>query len=297
MIIASRAPLPIGYGPKCHPAPPDGCAAWVSPGDLRDFGGHTGGVTDQLPEGWHGRVYSFDDVWAGDDMSPADYARARSTAFNYYYKSFALGRWWGDDAGHPGRFVYQLHDCEDDSNVELPAVLDWSEAILTESTRKQLRVLVGREQGRVLEVRFQSVPQSGELKPLFTLKGDDSARFVDLIKSLDHLPVDGMEEGQRISGELIRQVLTDPASIARAYEHNPEVVAQLISSNVNAKDVIALANRKEQVAIFKSLLDDPKFLAARRDARRSALAVPRKCGRSSSNRIRGFSALGSAVSF
>lgn len=221
-------------------------------------------MSDDLPEGWTSRVWTSEDLWLSTELSAADYARGRLVEFNYYYKSFSLKGWWGDDAGYPGRFVYQVYECPDDVDLDVSENLEWSEITLSEEgTRKQVRILVGREMGRVLELKFQRVPPTGDLKGLFTLKGEDCARFVELVRSLEYLPVDGTEDGQRISGELVRRVLTHPDTIQAAYEQDPERVAALISSDATASDVIAIESRREAVRVFRRLLEDDEFFAAR----------------------------------
>lgn len=220
-------------------------------------------MVEDLPPDWGSDAWGFESVPAPSALSAVDYALGRLPEFVYYYSSFTLPAFWKEHAGHPARFVYQVFDCEDDAYLSCAPDLEWSEVVLTESERKQVRILVGRDQGRVLEVKFQGVV-NGTLKPLFTLKGEHGERFADLVRSLEYLPITGSEQGRRVAGDLMSRILNDPASIAKAYEQSPEVVAQLISSNVNAKDVIALANRQEQVAIFRHLLEDPEFFAARR---------------------------------
>lgn len=71
--------------------------------------------------------------------------------------------------------------------------------------------------------------------------------------------MDGSEDGQRVSGELIRRVLTDPRGVQAAYDEDPDRFAALISRDVKASDVIAVANRKEQLGVFRRLLDDADY--------------------------------------
>lgn len=155
--------------------------------------------------------------------------------------------------------------CGDDTDVELSAHLEWSEVRLNEASRKQLRILVGSQMGKVLEVKFQHVPRTGDLESLFTLKGADTERFVDLVKSLDYLAVDADSNSVRVSSDTVRRVLTDPTSIRTVYEQDPATVAALISNDVSAPEVIAVAKRKHQVAIFREMLQDPEFFAQRQE--------------------------------
>jgi hypothetical protein len=71
---------------------------------------------------------------------------------------------------------------------------------------------------------------------------------VDLLKTLDHMPVAGAAETQRIDDSLIRMVLSDPHNLDTVYRQARDRVRQLIEADSSSPDVIALAHRRQQVA-------------------------------------------------
>jgi len=194
-------------------------------------------------------------------MTEADYARGRLVGHTYWSKSYPLPNWWGDDAGYPGRFVYKVFD-HDDRDDEATDACEWSEAILRNGPRIQIKVLIGREMGRVKQFRIQRVPSSGDATDLLKLYRQEALKLITLVKTLDHLPLEG-DEGTRVDDDTIRALLSDPQGMRQAYQRDPVKFTSLITEDVSASDVIAIANRRRQVAIFHRLLRDHEFFAKR----------------------------------
>lgn len=107
-------------------------------------------------------------------------------------------------------------------------------------------------------------------KTMVHLQDDDARRLVELLRNLEHFPVEG-QPTTRIDDALLTDLLSRPDQIApdqvvRLYQTNPALFRNVISSDVAADDVIALAKRREQVVRFKTLLnDDAAFDAAVRE--------------------------------
>jgi hypothetical protein len=129
--------------------------------------------------------------------------------------------------------------------------------------RRQVRLFVSREAGRVKEIKIQRVPSSGpDVEDLLTLDRAASGRLLNLIRALDAIPAQG-ETSVRIDDDLISYLMNDPEGIRAAYERVPERFAQLISADILAADVIAIARRRQQVNDFRALLTDESFFAER----------------------------------
>jgi hypothetical protein len=130
--------------------------------------------------------------------------------------------------------------------------------------RRQVKLLVAREAGRVKELKIQRVRSSGdEVEDLLTLNREQSARLLNLVKLLDHLPVAGART-VRIDDDLISDLLADPDGVRAAYNRAPDQFAELIAEDISASDVIALAHRRQQIEEFRKLLRDPDFFESKR---------------------------------
>ncbi len=148
------------------------------------------------------------------------------------------------------------------------AISDVSEWAVSESEggRYQVRLLVAREAGAVKELWIERVPASGapkKVKCLLNLRREDAGRLVELLRNLDHIPVEG-KESVRADDARVRALFADPDSLVEVYRRDPDRFRQLITDDTAARDVIAVAHRRAQVEHFRRLLEDPDFFAGQR---------------------------------
>jgi hypothetical protein len=137
----------------------------------------------------------------------------------------------------------------------------------SEAGRVQLKLLVVREQGRVKELWVQKVPSPGvvgKTKIILNLREPNVTKLIDLIRGLDYIKLEGGAT-VRVDDSLIRQVFDDPLALDQAYAKDREKFKKLIQNDVAAKDVIALAHRREQVALFRRYIQDQKYFESVRE--------------------------------
>lgn len=197
------------------------------------------------------------------------WARGRLPTCTYVYRTFPLNQPASRDHGQPARFVVKVFDeLVDDLDPHRPEI-DWTENLVTQTPggRKQIRLMVAREAGAVREIRLDRVPtdpRATSLEHLLTLDRDASTRLIDLIRSLDHVPMDGNEQSVRIDDQTLRDLLQDPTVAARLYGRDPDSFRRLIQNDPRADDLIAIAHRREVVDDFELLLGDHEHFAARK---------------------------------
>jgi hypothetical protein len=148
--------------------------------------------------------------------------------------------------------------------------LDWEEAVIqtTPGGRKQIKLQIARQAGNVREILLERVAtSSGEpkIETLLKLDREAAGRLVDLMRAIEHIPVEGEENTVRIDDQTLHSFLTDPDALERLYDSDPERFRALIKSDVAAPDVIAIAHRKEAVKRFRQLLTDADVFAAEQE--------------------------------
>jgi hypothetical protein len=191
-------------------------------------------------------------------LSEADYARGRLPTRTYVSKSFALGLTGSRDFGSPARYVCKVFDEDEMETPGLTEGVERTEAVVDETPggRKQIQVQVAREAGEVREILIQRVPKSGDsIDRILRLDREGSRRLIDLVRSLDYIPVEG-EEGVRIDDSLIHDLFSDPTAVRSLYDRDPAKFREAIANDASAKDLIAIAHRKAVVERFRELLGD-----------------------------------------
>jgi hypothetical protein len=201
-----------------------------------------------------------------DTPEPANevvWATGRMPDRTYLHRSFYLNLPASQDYGQPARYVVKVFDellvqdlpSGDEYETEVHVLMT------TPGGRKQMTIQLVRESGNVRQIQIQQVPTEPtgkKLKTLLTLDRQGSQRLIDVIKSLDSIPIEG-GASVRIDDDLLRQVFEDPDVLQTLYDSNPEAVRNLIEVDTGAEDVIAIARRREVCAYFRNLLLDDDF--------------------------------------
>lgn len=200
------------------------------------------------------------DIW--DEFERDDdettFAQGRLDSRTYASKSFPLTRTNSPDDGSPARFVCKVFDPASESALEWE--LDSWVVRETPAGRYQIKLLVAREPGNVKELWIQRVPAvgGGTARTLLNLKQPEVSRLIDFLRVLVAFPVEG-DTTVRLDDEVIRDLLSDPDSLARLYRRAPEQVRDLIRSDATSRDVLALEARRHEVERFRRLLDDDDY--------------------------------------
>lgn len=197
----------------------------------------------------------------GAGADELDYAQGRLPSQTYISRSFSINRENSSDYGQPARFVHKVFDTEDETRLELEGT-EWV-IRKTPAGRYQVKLLVAREAGRVKDLWIQRIPMnnsSGKVECKLHLSQPDIGRLIDLVKLLDHIPVEGPET-VRIDDTVIRDLLANPESLATIYQEDPVRFRQFIADDESARDVVAMAHRRSQVAKFRRMLTDDDYFA------------------------------------
>jgi hypothetical protein len=206
-------------------------------------------------------------LFEDDKLSAATYAQGRRPWRTYCSRSFPLGIANSRDVGQWARYVYKVFDDYGESNERDESSADverWEASMpITPGGRRQLKFQVAREAGAVRQIDIDEVVVSGNREPsmkrVLRLNRDASRRFLDLVETIKHVPVEGGEHTTRIDDSTIRDVLSDPESLARLYAQDPARFRALIQTDASARDVEAVAHRRAMIGQFRRLLQDRDY--------------------------------------
>lgn len=199
----------------------------------------------------------------GNDLSDADYLNRRVYGRTYLSRSFPLK--WGSDAGEPSRYVYRLLQESMDLDQPCPPACDCEEILLhtSEYGRSQLRAHVAVEAGRVRKLRIQRIKRlkSGAetVENSVILEEEGAANLIAGLQALGFVSPDGDIAG-RLDDDMLQQLLGDPMAISQVLMAGGEdLVRQVVESDMDARDVIAIAARQEAVRQFEQMLEDDDY--------------------------------------
>lgn len=210
---------------------------------------------------WDQSPWEDDQGDSGLDEDDAEtlYATGRLPGRTYASKSFPIAGEMSRDYGQSARFVYKVFDNGEEYEIELVG----SEWLVRETAagRYQVKLLVAREAGRIKSLWIQRVPgpgYGGRVKTLLHLDRESSAALSELMRNLDHIPVEG-GTSVRVDDALVRDLFASPGSLVSVYRKDPDRFRQLITDDASARDLIAVSYRRQQVEKFRQLLYDDEF--------------------------------------
>lgn len=196
------------------------------------------------------------------DLPETWYANRRKSGFVYLSRSFPAR--FGRDVGYPSRFVHRVFT-EGDPGDRLDVVnegdVDYEDiGIVRQLKTKQIRLQLVRFEGVIREILLEEVPKddSKPLKRLLTLDRSEAAAFVSMLKGIEGLSPDGDVQGVRIDDGLLQEVLDDSNVLGQLYDAGSSRLRELITSDVDADDVIALERRKAAVRQMETWLEDER---------------------------------------
>jgi hypothetical protein len=218
----------------------------------------------------HGEVHVQRDEW--DFYSPSEaplteteFAQGRIPGRFYTSKTFANRNPYSADVGQPSRFVYEVFD---DDGLASKLVRDGEEWQVTpiERSKSQVKVLVSREAGALVDLWIQRVPLTGTtglVKDVLRLRRDDAIRLMQFVRHLELVEPAGADTGTRLDDEMVADLLNRPQSAELIYGKHADVLRTLIENDAQARDVVALAGRRAVLEEFRRLLDDDDYFDSR----------------------------------
>jgi hypothetical protein len=197
----------------------------------------------------------------------ATWALGRRPDRTYINASFTLNLPASRDHGQPARWVVKVFDEPSGSPGTENTDSDWEDAVIqtTPGGRKQIKLQVARDAGNVREILLERVTVSGdspEVETLLKLDREAARRLIDLVRAIEHFPIEDGEATEHIDDETLHEFLTNPHALERLYGSDPERFRELIRSDIDAPDLLAIAHRKEAVRRFRQLLADPQEFSA-----------------------------------
>lgn len=127
--------------------------------------------------------------------------------------------------------------------------------------RSQVKFLIRGTEKHITDiwlVRILTTRNGDLIRECIHFDGQNAAHLIELVRSLEHVPVTGRQRA-RIDDTLMAELLDNPSGLNSIYRNNPSAFRQLITDDTSARDVIAVAYRREQVEHFRRLLDDSAY--------------------------------------
>lgn len=165
------------------------------------------------------------------------------------------------DYGQPQSVIFEVFDENYPTRISLNGSAWTVESADEAAGRYQIKLLMTRSAGDVSDIWIQHIPMDREGESASTvlhLHGLSAQRLVQLMSNLAFISVkSGPDGSQTALPPRIEPI--DSAELLDRYRHDPDEVRALIVNDRAARDVVAIARRRDQVDEFRRLLHDDEY--------------------------------------
>ncbi|MGR9465913.1 Shedu immune nuclease family protein [Rhizobium leguminosarum] len=137
------------------------------------------------------------------------------------------------------------------------------ETVLRETSggRFQIKATFIEDDRSFKTVTIQRFSENGAQRPHFTFLPDEIAKLLKFLTDVKRLHFPSAGSVNATDNDL-EDLLLNPDQARKVMSANPTLLASLARTEVTDEDIIALGYRKQQLRIFKSLLDDTEYFAS-----------------------------------
>ena len=197
---------------------------------------------------------SSEDLPESDD---AHFFKMRQPGKAYISRVFPYNRPNSSDIGQDARIIRQVFDCKEVNVVDNNDSIESDDRTMSIGKRTQVKIVIAKQRGHYKELLIQKINSQNDrvLSNVLTLHDEQVKEFIDLLNTIDALnPSDNLPE--RVDCTSFQTIMNDNEALHMVYGQKPETFRNLIESDVNGEDVIAIQGRKEAVKHFEEMLAD-----------------------------------------
>jgi hypothetical protein len=103
----------------------------------------------------------------------------------------------------------------------------------------------------------------------FAFIGDEIGKLTEFLKHIQAFAFEN-DQGVNITDKELRKIIVSGKQVSQLLKENPDVLAEVLRSDVTKEDIVAIGYRKKQLDTFSKLLEDPAYF--------DSLKEMKKCG-------------------
>lgn len=99
----------------------------------------------------------------------------------------------------------------------------------------------------------------------FTFQGDEILKLFNFIRNIAVLPISS-KNSERIDETLLEEIILTKEQAVELINKNPDLIEEIFKNNISAFEIQELAYRKEQLELFRKMLEDDDFFNSRKQS-------------------------------
>lgn len=161
------------------------------------------------------------------------------------------------DVQRPLRYLSKVIDCSEDHQF----IKSGKEICLriTEGSRQEIKAKFYEDTRGIITLQIQRYSSSGNPHNCsFTFVGEEINKLYNFIQHIPLFPINGAEK-QKVRDHALEQMTDERAQMISMITNQPGMLVEILKNEITQEDIISLGYRKQQLSIFKELLESPKY--------------------------------------
>lgn len=135
---------------------------------------------------------------------------------------------------------------------------------VTQNARQEIVAKILEDSRGILTLQLQkfTATTGNPHRTYFTFTGDEIADLYYFIRNIPLLPINGKEK-QQFKDDYLENIVLSKQSILKFIQDQPEIIPELIEelqkNNIKREDIRGLAQRKEQLEIFRQMIESDEY--------------------------------------
>lgn len=170
------------------------------------------------------------------------------------------------EVNRPLRYISRVGECEQDEFVHLK-----KEIVLrrTSSARQEIVAKFYEDSRNIQTLQIQKFSSGTGIphRTYFTFVGEEIGKLYHFIRNIPLLPIKGKEK-QQLQDDFLNEIILTKKNILQFIYEQPEIIPELIEElekyNIKHEDIRGLAHKKEQLEIFRNMLESESYFENRK---------------------------------
>src|SRR5687768_11869023 len=144
-------------------------------------------------------------------------------------------------------------------------MFDEKEGYITDGERQEIKAKFYEDTRGVFTLTIQKYTRSSGAPhhAYFTFTGSEITTLYNFLRNIEVLPLQ-TAESQRLDDRFVEELVLSREQAVRLIDAQPDLVAELLKSQITAGDVAGLGHRRTQLAEFAKLMADESHMEAAR---------------------------------
>jgi hypothetical protein len=165
------------------------------------------------------------------------------------------------ELSRPIRYISKVLDCEQNQFIKIG-----KEIVLrvTSSARQEITAKFYEDTRGIFTLQIQkfSTDTGNPHQTYFTFVGDEIGKLYNFIRNIPLLPIEGKGK-QQFEDKYLDKISLTKHHLLKFISEQPEIIPELLDelqkNNISQSDIRGLGHRKEQLEIFRNMLDTENY--------------------------------------